>query len=371
MPEIGFTPAGLHQTLPEEHAHGGHRLIGDVLADCALACLRVIRLAYAREQEQPRVVVRERAGNHERCGLLDVIALDVHICHARRFLFAAVQVDAQHVAVRSQFEQRHLFQRGQDVDVRRCLRVVVAGEARTETAEVARTHLAAILVRVGLRDIRGWFLKRMKTHFTRGEFEQVRSVRRLLRRQREVVRAVCFERITHAVRNNLTFHAIRLARRSHHLFDEIEVRFQLFVSYAEVLQRHAVWHELAAVLFLVVRLETKLFRIHAPMLAGPVQARAAHAFTRFEGANLPIRQRGVVQGMAEREARLRHVLEQLPALQIGQLIERLRIRAVRVGVAIRATLQCNHVQAGFGQFLRHDGAGPAEADDHGVHGLHL
>ncbi|EJK90595.1 hypothetical protein UUU_21800 [Klebsiella pneumoniae subsp. pneumoniae DSM 30104 = JCM 1662 = NBRC 14940] len=102
------------------------------------------------------------------------------------------------------------------------------------------------------------------------------------------------------------------------------------------------------------------------MDAGPVQPGAAHAGTRQEGRQLAIGHRLLAGVMPDGDGAFRQILEQLAADVVGQLINHLRIGAVRPGVAHRAALQRDDVEPRFGQLFGHDRPNPAEADDRDI-----
>ncbi len=108
---------------------------------------------------------------------------------------------------------------------------------------------------------------------------------------------------------------------------------------------------------------TQFDRIDAEMHAGPVQTRAANAGARQEGGQLAIGYRLLAGVVTNRHRAFREILEQLAADVIGQLIDNLRISAVRPGIAHRAALQRDDVEPRFRQLFGHDRANPAKAND--------
>ncbi len=350
--------------LVEERLDRRQVLVREIAAHDTFAGDRVVRFADARQQQQVHVVVLERGHDHEIGRLVHFTPCRVDVGHARRALLRIVEVDPQHVALRAQLEVRRLLQRGQDVQVRRRLRVHVARVAAAVAAEVARAHLHAVRVRVRARRVRRRQPVRMQAERLGRVGEALRRIGVELRGQREVVAAVRFEHV--AVADHLAADLVRLPRRAEHLFGEVEMRLELLVGHAGVLDRHPFGDELPAVALFIVAAQAQLFRRDPEMHARPVQPRAADAFARQERGELPVRQRSVLQAVADRHGRLRQVEEQLLADVVGQLVDRVRIRAVRIGVAVLAALERDHVQARFGQFLRENRAGPAEADDHRI-----
>nr|GEU28151.1 hypothetical protein [Tanacetum cinerariifolium] len=345
----------------EKHLHGGHGLIGDIAPYHALAADRIVWLAHARHQEQVGIVVGKRTGDHQVGRLLDGLAVGIDVRDAGGLLLAAVEVNAQHITVRAQFKIGHLAQRRHDVHLRRRLGIVVARKTGTEAAEVTRPHLAAIRIGVRTRGIGRRRHERVQAHVGSRLVEQVRRVRHLLRRQRVMVGAAGLEKIAFA--DDLAIDAVRHARCAEHFFNKIEMRFQLFVRDAEILDGHAFGNKFLAVARFIVRAQFQLFRQHAPVLARPVQAGATDARARLECADLAVWHGHAAHRVAERERALGQVLEQFRTLDVRELVEGFRIRAVRVRVLECAALERQHFHARFRQFLGHDGAGPAEADN--------
>ncbi len=95
------------------------------------------------------------------------------------------QVDLQHVGVSPQLKAFFLAQRRQNVYVRRGFRVHVAGVAAAETAEVARAHLRAVGVGIGVGGVGRRQVIGVIPHFQRRFFKQLRRPGVFLRRQRE------------------------------------------------------------------------------------------------------------------------------------------------------------------------------------------
>lgn len=141
---------------------------------------------------------------------------------------------------------------------------------------------------------------------------------------------------------------------------------QLIIADAEILDRHTLGNEAAAISFLIARTQRQLLRQHAPMHTRPMQPRAADAVPRLESTDLAVGHRLIVDAVPEGEGTHREILKQLEALQICQLVDGLRIGAIRIGVAEGAAFQRDDFEARLRQFLRHDRTGPAEPDDDGV-----
>ena len=353
--------------LVEEGLDRRHVLIGKIAPHRALARDRVVGRADAREQQQAHVVELECADDDEVGRLLGFISGRVDVGHAGRALLVGGEVDAQHVRIGPQLEQRRLLQRRQDVDVGRRLRIQVAPVAAAESAEVARAHAHVVGVGVRLRCVRGGQRVRVQPELAGGLAEELGGVDVLQRRQRKFIGAARLERV--AAAHHFAAYHVRLARGAEHLLCEVEIRFELFVAHAVILDRHAVGDELPAVALFVVAAQAQVFGRHAEVHAGPVRTRAAHAVAGQEGAVLAIGQRPVADAVSDRHRLAREVLEKLAADAVGQLVDDLRIGEIGIGVAVRPTLQCHNPQARFGQLLREDRAGPAEADDHRVDGF--
>lgn len=130
--------------------------------------------------------------------------------------------------------KRFLAQRRQNVHVRRGFRVHVAGVAAAETAEVARAHLRAVGVGIGVGGIGRRQVIGVIPHFQRRFFKQLRRPGVFLRRQREVVRAVRGEGVAAAAfADDLAFDRPGGPGSTEYFFRFIEERFQLVVGDAE------------------------------------------------------------------------------------------------------------------------------------------
>src|SRR5262249_21892858 len=90
-----------------------------------------------------------------------------------------------------------------------------------------------------------------------------------------------------------------LARGATELVEAAEVRLELVIGDAPVLNRHVVRDRLPAVTRQRLALEHEVARQEAPVVAGPVHAGAADALARRERAPAPHRQGALVREMAE------------------------------------------------------------------------
>jgi hypothetical protein len=115
----------------------------------------------------------------------------------------------------------------------------------------------------------------------------------------------------------------------------------------------------------------QLNRIDTEMDAGPVKTRATGAGAGQKRRQLTIGHCGLRRIMTNGHGAFGEILEKLFADVIGQLINGLRIGAIRIGIAMRSALQRQHVQARFGQLFRHNGTRPAEADNHRIYFFHF
>src|SRR5205823_1114096 len=100
-----------------------------------------------------------------------------------------------------------------------------------------------------------------------------------------------------------------------------------------------------------------------PGVAAPVRARAADAFARQERAEPPHRQRLLRRIVADGERVARSVLHQLVADHVAQLVADVGNRKVLVRTGQSAAFERDHLQAGLGQLLGENAAGPAKPDD--------
>src|SRR5659263_21048 len=100
-----------------------------------------------------------------------------------------------------------------------------------------------------------------------------------------------------------------LARGAADALESVKAGFEFLIADAEILDRHAVGYEALAIALRNVALEAQFLRKNAPDA---------------------------------------------------------RIGEVRIGILFLAPLEGDYFQAGFGEFHPHDGAGPAETDEHRV-----
>jgi hypothetical protein len=204
----------------------------------------------------------------------------------------------------------------------------------------------------------------VQPEFARGLAEALGGIGVQLRGQRKVVATRRFEDV--AVADHFVVDLVCLTRGAEHFLGEVEMRFEFFVADAVVLDRHPFGNEAFAVAFLIVAAYPQFVRHDAKMHARPMQPRAADALALQECGQLAIRQRGIVRRMTDRDRGLREIEKQLLADVVRQFVDRVRIGAVRIGVAVFAALECEDFQARFDEFLRENRASPAEADDHRV-----
>jgi hypothetical protein len=107
-------------------------------------------------------------------------------------------------------------------------------------------------------------------------------------------------------------------------------------------------------------------RQEAPSFGIPMHAGAADPVAEHECAPIAHRQRRFVRLVAERHRHLRRPQEQLVADAVAKLVLHVGDREVGGGVAPRAALDRNHIQARIRQFVGEDRSGPAESDNGNV-----
>ncbi|SPZ53716.1 Uncharacterised protein [Serratia quinivorans] len=354
----------------EERLDGGQILVSEVTAYHTFAGHRIVRFTDAGQQHQMHVVELERPQDHQLRRLFDFTALRVNVVHPGRTRLVGGQVHFQHVGVGAQFEAFLHAQCRQNIDVRRGFGIHVAGVTTAESAEVARPHLRAIRVGIGIRSVGGRQVIRVIAHVPRRFLEHLRRERILLRRQREVVGTVSREGVSALRRHLLPLNGPGGAGGSEHFFGLVEERLQLVVGDTEVLDSHVLRDKAFAITLFVMATHAQLNRVDAKMHTRPVQACAAHAGTRQERRQLTVRNRSLAGIVTNGHGAFRQILEQLAADVIGQFVDHLRIGTVRIGIAHWAALQRHHVQPRFGQLFGHNRAHPTEADDHRVYFFH-
>src|SRR5215813_4015059 len=109
-------------------------------------------------------------------------------------------------------------------------------------------------------------------------------------------------------------------------------------------------------------LEHEVTRQEPPVMSGPMQAGAADALARREGAPAPHRQRALVWEMAEGDGLDRVVGNELGAASVTQFVTDRRQHEVIARHAVGSALETDHGEAGLGQFAGEDRAGPAHPD---------
>src|ERR1700722_6448397 len=105
------------------------------------------------------------------------------------------------------------------------------------------------------------------------------------------------------------------------------------------------------------------------MLSVPVDAGAAHAVTEDKGTVLPIRGGDVIWRVADRDSLLGQRLPKISSYAVFEFV--CNPGELKIGRCIsgRASLERYYRQARVGERLSQDRAGPAIADDDGVHAL--
>ncbi len=274
----------------------------------------------------------EGADNHQVRRLFHFAPLAVDVGHAGGAGFVVGQVDLQHVGVSPQLKAFFLAQRRQNVHVRRGFRSTCSRRSRCRNRRSCTGPSAR--VGVGIESRRCWPTAgyRGDTPLPAPLFQTAAPTRCFSAPAAEVVRAVRGEGVAAAAfADDLAFDRPGGPGSTEYFFRFIEERFQLVVGDAEILDDHILGDEVFAVAFFIVAAHPQLNGIDAEMDAGPVQPGAAHAGTRQEGRQLAIGHRLLAGVMPDGDGAFRQILEQLAADVVGQLINHLRIGAVRPG----------------------------------------
>ena len=140
------------------------------------------------------------------------------------------------------------------------------------------------------------------------------------------------------------------------VFEPFVIGLKLGVSDAPILDRHVIGDEFLAVSLLVIGADLEFHVGPAPGMTAPVHAGTADHLTRQERAEATHRQcllRGIV---AHGEGVARGILHQVMAHDIAQFVANVGQRIVVRAGARCAALECDHLQAGFRQFLGENAA---------------
>jgi hypothetical protein len=129
------------------------------------------------------------------------------------------------------------------------------------------------------------------------------------------------------------------------LVKAIEVRLELVVSDAPILDRHVIGND------------AEVRRQEAPVMTGPMQAGAADALAWRERAPAPHRQRALIREMPEGDGFDGIVGDELGAAPIAQFVADRRQHEIVARHAIGSALEPDHGQARLGQFASEDRAG--------------
>ncbi len=358
---------GIDDLVLEEDIHRGGDLIGVIAPHHPLPALRVVRFADARQQHQLRIGEGIGAEDHQIGRLLIFLAGVIDISGADHLGLAVVEIELQHRRAGLQGEVRLLHQHRQDGGLRRGLGVIAAAELLAEAAIGARAQLQPERIGVGLRHVGRRLRERLVAQGLRGFGEQGRAVGLHHRRVGELARPRSLERIAAGLDRALDIAGLAAdAAQTLHL---VVIGFELGIGDRPILDGHVVGldHRLAIAL-LIVGLEVEIAFEEAPGLAVPMHAGATHPLARQEGTPFADRQRGLALIVAEGESLVGGLLEQMMAPHIAQLVLVEGRGEIGGRVAPLAALDGQDVEAGIGQFLGDDGAGPAEPDQQHVDG---
>ena len=306
----------------------------------------------------------KRAQQDEIGRLLEFLARRIHIGDAGRRLARPVEIDAGDFAFGARLEIRFAHQHRQDRGLRTGLGIIGAAEPFAEAAIGALPERDAERIGVGLRKISGRLREWLVAEFLGGLRKQRVAVALLLRRRRIGPRARALERIAAVLDRSLEIAGF--ARRAAQIFELVVMRLEIVVGDAPILDGHVLRQEIGAVALRQVTAQHEIGRQKAPSLGVPMHAGAADAVAEHERAPVAHRQRRLVGVVAERHRHLRRPQKQLVLEPIAQLVLRVGDRKIGRGVAPRAALDRDDVEARVGQFVGENGAGPAEPDDDDV-----
>src|SRR5580704_12852882 len=344
-------------------------LVGVILADDAVAAHRIVGNANSGQQKQSDVVELKRAKHDEVGRLLNFPSILVDIENPCRRFSGVVAQDPRHIRVGADLQVRAVGEDGQYCRLRRRLRIKKTAEALAKAAQIAGTEPHAIRVGEGNRTIRRRLREGFVAKLRCGLFEKLGSVDRQQWGRWKFVASRALERI--AARSDFAAKVAGDSGCAADFLEVIEVRFELLESDGIILNRHVFGNETLAVSLLDVASQPEIFRRGSPQLPVPVNTRAADAVAKHEGAVFAIRDGHFAGIVPDRDCLLGQRLPQVAAHGVTDLINDAGVFEIRSGVARRTALERDHRQAGVGQRLRHDGAGPAVTDDDGVRAFFL
>src|ERR1700722_11823381 len=312
---------------------------------------------------QQELHVEQRVGRQDhQIGLLPpFLAAGIDKGHAGGPFAGAIDVDPDDFRLVTQREIGLSNEIRQNRRLWTGLRIVAATEPFAEAAIGTWTHPQSQWIGVGLREISGWLREWLVAEFARGLAEQRVAERLRLCRRRIWARTGTFERI--AALLDLPPEISRSARRSAEIFEAIVERFELVIGDAPVLDRHVLGKEGGAITLGEMRFQDEIGRQKPPHFGVPVHAAAANAVGRHECAPTTNWKPGLVHPVAESEGKLVGTQEKLVTRAIAQLVLHVAGREVGRRVPPWTTLEGDDVEPFVGEFVGHDCAGPAEADD--------
>ena len=244
------------------------------------------------------------------------------------------------------------------------LGIGLTAEALAIAAILAGAEFRAVRIGVGLRGVRRRPRKWMIASVARGVGEHFARQNRRQRRQGIVAGARCLERI--ASREDFSGEIAGLAGNRSGVLELLVIRLELGIGDAPILNRHVVGNEFFAVALFVSRANLEFHVGPAPGVAAPVHAGSAHHFAGQERAEPAHRQRVLLRIVAHGNGVARGVLHQVVAHDIAQLVADVGQRIVILAGPQASALERDHLQAGFGQLLGQNAAGPAQPDDDDV-----
>src|SRR4029077_19575107 len=237
-------------------------------------------------------------------------------------------------------------------------------EALAIAAILAGTELGAVGVCIRLRRICGWARKRVIAGIARGVAEHLARENGRQRRERIFPRARCLERI--AARLNLAVDVAGFAGDRSGILELVVVGLELSVSDAPILDGHVLWDKALAVARLVIGADFEFHIGPAPGMTTPMDAGAADHLAGQERAEPTHRECFLGRTVAHRDGVARGVLHQVVAYDIAQLVADVGQRIIVLARARCATLERDHLQTEFRQFLGENAASPAQPDDDNI-----
>ena len=248
--------------------------------------------------------------------------------------------------------------------MRAALGVGFAAEALAIAAILAGAEFRAVRIGVGLRGVGRWPREGVIARVARGVGKHLARQNGCQRRQRIFAGARCLERV--AALLDLSAEIAGLAGNRGGVFELVIIRLELGVSDSPVLDGHVLGNGLLAVTLLVVGADLEFHVGPAPGVAAPMHGGAADDLARQERTEPTHRQRILLRVVAHGDGVARGVLHQVVTHDITQLVTDIGQCVIIFAGAHATAFERDDFQAGLGQLLGQNAAGPAQADDDDV-----